>query len=74
MSNIPDLILPALLRVAGTGEPEVLTGDYPREQLRYAAFEVLLLPMANNGQTVSHILFGLMRDRRPGSAGGFGIF
>lgn len=74
MSNVPDLILPALVRVARTGEPELLAGDYPREQLRYAAFEVLLLPMADNGQTVSHILFGLMRDRRPGTAGGFGIF
>ena len=74
MSNMPGTILPALVRVASTGEPEVLAGDYPREFLRYLAFEVLLLPMADNGQTVSHILFGLLRDRRPGTAGGFGIF
>ena len=74
MSNMPELVLPALARVASTGEPELLSGDYSREQFRYVAFEVLLLPLADDGRAVSHILCGLLRDRRPGTAGGFGIF
>jgi len=60
-------------RVAGTAEPEILAAPYPREQLRYVGFEALFLPLADDGREVSHLLFGLMRERRTAPGGGFGI-
>jgi hypothetical protein len=60
----PTLVLPLLTRVAATARPEVVEGPLARDpKLNYIRFETLILPLADDGCTVSHLLIGVLRSR-----------